>query len=115
MRPLPIASPEGKIEMADQHDFLDEIIAESTERDPQFPALLAAAEQRRELVRALVAQRQANGLSQTAVAARMKTSQSAVARLEGLDDAKESTLDRYAVAIGVRVQRTVVGLDHAAA
>lgn len=30
-----------------QIDFLDEIIAESTERDPQFPALLAACEAHR--------------------------------------------------------------------
>lgn len=40
----------------------------------------------------------------------MATSQSAVARLEGLDDAKESMIDRYAVAIGVRVDRTLVDL-----
>lgn len=41
----------------------------------------------------------------------MKTSQSAVARLEGQDDAKESLIDRYAAAIGVEVRRTVVDLD----
>ena len=38
----------------------------------------------------------------------MKTSQSAVGRLEGQDDAKESMIDRYAAAIGVVVERRVV-------
>jgi ribosome-binding protein aMBF1 (putative translation factor) len=97
--------------MVDERDFLDEIIEESTELDPQFPALLAAAEQRRELLRTLVSKRQSKGLSQTTVAALMKTSQSAVARLEGQEDAKESMIDRYAAAIGVQVKRTVVEVE----
>lgn len=64
-------------------------------------ALRRMAAQRAGLVRDLVAQRQAAGLSQTAVAARMGTSQSAVARLEsGATDARASTLERYAAAIG---------------
>jgi ribosome-binding protein aMBF1 (putative translation factor) len=88
-------------------DFLDEMIAEDTAADPAFPALLAAAEARRNLLRELVARRQARGLSQTLVAARMQTSQSAVARLEGQDDAKESMIDRYAAAIGVTVERRI--------
>ena len=54
-----------------------------------------------DLVRELAAQRLAAGLSQTEVAARMGTSQSAVARLEsGATDARASTLERYAAAIG---------------
>jgi ribosome-binding protein aMBF1 (putative translation factor) len=97
--------------MVDERDFLDEIIEESTELDSQFPALLAAAEQRRELLRTLVSKRQSKGLSQTTVAALMKTSQSAVARLEGQEDAKESMIDRYAAAIGVQVKRTVVEVE----
>lgn len=86
--------------MPKNKDFLTEMIEESTAIDPGFPALLAAAE-RRQLLRQLVAKRQERGLSQTQVAARMGTSQSAIARLEGQDDAKESMIDRYAVAIGV--------------
>jgi transcriptional regulator with XRE-family HTH domain len=44
------------------------------------------------------------GLSQTEVAARMGTSQSAVARLETGDaDVRVSTLERYAAAIGRQV------------
>ena len=64
-------------------------------------ALRRMAGQRAGLVRDLAAQRQAAGLSQTEVAARMGTSQSAVARLEsGATDIRASTLERYAAAIG---------------
>jgi transcriptional regulator with XRE-family HTH domain len=64
-------------------------------------ALRRMAADRAELVRKLAAQRQAAGLSQTTVAARMGTSQSAVARLEsGATDVRASTLERYAAAIG---------------
>lgn len=64
-------------------------------------ALRRMAEQRAGLVRGLVGQRLAAGLSQTEVAARMGTSQSAVARLEsGTADVRASTLERYAVAVG---------------
>ena len=56
------------------------------------------------LVRELAEQRQAAGLSQTEVAARMGTSQSAVARLEsGTADVRASTLERYAAAIGGQI------------
>jgi ATP-dependent Clp protease, protease subunit len=64
-------------------------------------ALRRMAADRAGLVRDLAAQRQAAGLSQTEVAARMGTSQSAVARLEaGTSDVRASTLERYAAAIG---------------
>ncbi|HXT92642.1 MAG TPA: helix-turn-helix transcriptional regulator [Trebonia sp.] len=67
----------------------------------QDMALRRMAEQRADLVRELVEQRLAAGLSQTEVAARMGTSQSAVARLEsGATDARASTLERYAAAVG---------------
>ena len=89
-------------------DFLSEVIDESTAANPAFPQLVAAAERRRALLRDLVDCRKARGLSQTIVAARMRTSQSAVARLEAQDDAKESMIDRYAAAIGVVVERRVI-------
>jgi transcriptional regulator with XRE-family HTH domain len=64
-------------------------------------ALRRMAEKRASLVRELVEQRLTAGLSQTEVAARMGTSQSAVARLEsGVTDARASTLERYAAAVG---------------
>jgi DNA-binding Xre family transcriptional regulator len=67
-------------------------------------ALRRMAAQRRRLVSELAAERQAARLSQTEVAARMGTSQSAVARLEsGEADARASTLERYAAAIGCQI------------
>jgi transcriptional regulator with XRE-family HTH domain len=64
-------------------------------------ALRRMAEQRAGLVRELIDRRLAAGLSQTEVAARMGTSQSAVARLEsGAADTRASTLERYAAAVG---------------
>jgi transcriptional regulator with XRE-family HTH domain len=59
------------------------------------------AERRRALAADLTATRLALGLSQTEVAARMGTSQSAVARMESGDaDVRLSTLERYAAAVG---------------
>lgn len=67
-------------------------------------ALRQMAAGRRRLVGELAAQRQAARLSQTQVAARMGTSQSAVARLEaGAADVRASTLERYAAAIGTEI------------
>ena len=80
-----------------------------TSRGPLLPgfremALRRMAAQRRRLVMDLAAERQAARLSQTEVAARMGTSQSAVARLEsGEADARASTLERYAAAIGHQI------------
>jgi len=82
---------------------------ESGEQLPLLPgfremALRRMAAQRRRLVTDLAAERQAARLSQTEVAARMGTSQSAVARLEsGEADARASTLERYAAAIGCQI------------
>src|SRR5512133_2748440 len=62
------------------------------------------AEERGRLVRELAEQRQAAGLSQTEVAARMGTSQSAVARLEsGTADVRAPPLERYAAAVGGQI------------
>jgi len=67
-------------------------------------ALRRMAAERSGLVRDLVTMRQVAGLSQTEVAARMGTSQSAVARLEaGTSDARASTLERYAAAVGSQI------------
>jgi len=67
-------------------------------------ALRRMSAERRRLVADLTEQRRLAGLSQTEVAARMGTSQSAVARLETGDaDVRVSTLERYAAAIGSQV------------
>jgi ribosome-binding protein aMBF1 (putative translation factor) len=74
------------------------------------------AADRSRLVHELAEQRQAAGLSQTEVAARMGTSQSAVARLEsGTADVRASTLERYAAAVGGQItwklDRSAEGAD----
>ena len=72
--------------------------------DPVFPGFRDMADRRRALAGDLVARRTELGLSQTEVAARMGTSQSAVARLESGDaDIRLSTLERYAAALGVQL------------
>jgi predicted transcriptional regulator len=70
-------------------------------RRSSFPGLQGPGGRRRELIDELVRARQESELSQTEIAARMGTSQSAVARLEsGGLDARLSTLERYAAALG---------------
>jgi len=67
-------------------------------------ALRRMSQDRRRLMRELAGRRQDAGLSQTEIAARMGTSQSAVARLEaGEADARASTLERYAAALGTEI------------
>jgi DNA-binding XRE family transcriptional regulator len=95
--------------MNSDRDLLDEIIDERTERNHAFPALVDAAERRRELLRQLARRRAEQELSQTAVAAAMHTSQSAVARLEtSAADTKLSTVERYAAVLGCRVEYHLV-------
>jgi DNA-binding XRE family transcriptional regulator len=67
-------------------------------------ALRRMSQDRRRLMRELAGRRQDAGLSQTEIAARMGTSQSAVARLEaGEADVRASTLERYAAALGAEI------------
>jgi transcriptional regulator with XRE-family HTH domain len=74
-------------------------MAENDERSV-FPGFELMAGTTTDVIGALTAARAASGLSQTEVAARMGTSQSALARLEsGRTDVRLSTLNRYAAAI----------------
>lgn len=84
-------------------DFLDEIEAERTATNPRFPSLVREAAWRRKLARKLVAIREQKNLTQTTVAARMKTSASVISKLEAGGDIKMSTLQRYCAAIGTIV------------
>ncbi len=83
--------------------------ASSPARLPLLPgfremALRRMSQDRGRLMRELAARRQDAGLSQTEIAARMGTSQSAVARLEsGEADVRASTLERYAAALGTEI------------
>ncbi|MGH2746527.1 MAG: helix-turn-helix domain-containing protein [Actinomycetota bacterium] len=86
-------------------DFLDELIDEGTKRDPRFSDMVENAYQRRRLLRELASKRERAGITQKDVATRMHTSQSAVSRIErGEIDAKLSTVERYATAIGHRLE-----------
>ena len=70
-----------------------------------FPGFREMAERRRTVTGQLVSLRRELGLSQTEVATRMGTSQSAVARFEAGDlDARLSTLERYTTALGARLE-----------
>ncbi|MEA2639454.1 MAG: hypothetical protein QOF51_848 [Chloroflexota bacterium] len=60
----------------------------------------------------LIARRQALGLSQTEVAARMRTSQSSVARIEsGAGDLRLTTVERYAAAVGMELDWQVRSME----
>jgi predicted transcriptional regulator len=92
-----------------EHDFLDEMIEESTKKNPEFPSLMEEARQRRALLDALVAMRNRSRISQSALAKRIKTSQPAIARLEaGVIDPRLSTLQRYAASVGKRIELTLI-------
>lgn len=90
-------------------DALDEMIAEFTEANPEFPHLLQAAERRRALLHTLAEQRKRRNLSQTKVAAAMDTSQPTLARLESTAaDTKLSTIERFAAALGYAIEYHLV-------
>jgi transcriptional regulator with XRE-family HTH domain len=77
-----------------------------------FPGFADLRGDVRDVVDQLAALRRERGLSQTEIAARMRTSQSAVARLEaGRDDIRLSTLRRYATALGHAVHFGVAPVD----
>jgi len=66
----------------------------------------------RDVLQALADERRARGVTRTAVAARMATSERAVARLEtGAIDPHLSTVARFADAIGTRVEWRLVDRD----
>lgn len=95
--------------MAKPQDDLEEFIADRARANPDFPRLVDDALARRKLLRDLAAQREAGGLTRTVVAAKMGTSESAVARLEkGEADVKLSTVGRYAAALGKRLEWSIV-------
>jgi DNA-binding XRE family transcriptional regulator len=90
-------------------DALDEMIAEATARNPEFPALMNEARCRSDLIDALVVLRREARVTQRDLARRMATSQAAVARMEAGDvDPRLSTIQRYAASMGKRVTWQIV-------
>jgi DNA-binding XRE family transcriptional regulator len=89
-------------------DDLDQHIAELAKTHPRLPTMVAARAERIRLQRQLAQRRAALGLTQTEAAARMKTSQSAIARIEsGEHDVRLSTLERYATVLGCAIAMTL--------
>jgi ribosome-binding protein aMBF1 (putative translation factor) len=88
-----------------RRDDLEDYIAERAKTDPELPTRVDAALRRRGLLRALADERRARGLPLAAVAARMGTSEAAVACLEaGEVDPRLSTVERFADALGKRLE-----------
>ena len=74
-------------------------------REPMLPGFKEMAERRHSVSGQLSVLRRELGLSQAQVAARMGTSQSAVARFEAGDlDVRLSTVERYTTALGARLE-----------
>jgi transcriptional regulator with XRE-family HTH domain len=77
-----------------------------------FPGFREISERRGNLLAELAGARQHLGLSQAEVAARMGTSQPAVARLEsGESDVRLSTIERYSAALGMEIEWRLGGHD----
>lgn len=93
---------QGRCPVAHCRDIIADM--STSPRRTSFPGLDRLSDRRRALVDELAAARRRQGLSQTEIAARMGTSQSAVARFERGDlDPRLSTLERYAQAVGQTV------------
>jgi ribosome-binding protein aMBF1 (putative translation factor) len=89
-------------------DWLEVLDAESTAKNPEFPSLMEEAGERQALGDRLARERTRQRLSQSAIARRMGTSQPQVSKIEGgAPDAKLSTLQRYAKALGLRLRLTL--------
>jgi transcriptional regulator with XRE-family HTH domain len=87
---------------------------ELQEVETVFPGFAELSADVRDVVVRLAEVRREQRLSQTQIAARMGTSQSAVARLEaGQDDIRLSTLRRYADALGHTVHFGVTATGEA--
>lgn len=96
-------------------EWSDELVDEFSKDEPEFKARVSAAVRRRQYLRGLARLREDRGLRQDELADKIGTSQSAVARLEkGATDPKLSTLERYAAALGLVCDWSLVSQDEAA-
>jgi len=92
-----------------EQDFLDEMIEESTKRNPEFPILMEEAHQRRALLQNLATLRTQAKVSKKTLAKRLNKSVSAIKDLEtGSPDPYLSTVQRYAAIVGKRLEWTIV-------
>lgn len=77
-------------------------------KDPEFQKEYEALKPEFKLARELIEARAKAGLSQSDVAERMGTSQPTVARLESGHKPSLKTLERYAEAVGMKVEISLV-------
>ena len=95
--------------MARSVDAVDEYIARLSEDDADSAVFIAAFESNEELMQALIDAREAGGVSQRQLAKTMGTSASVVVRMEaGHSDPRQSTVARYAAALGKVVRWELV-------
>lgn len=80
-------------------------------KDPEFRKEYEALKPEFKLARELIEARAKAGLSQSDVAERMGTSQPTVARLESGHKPSLKTLERYAEAVGMKVEINLVVVD----
>ena len=78
-------------------------------KDPDFRKEYESLQPEFQLARVLIEARAKSGLSQREVAERMGTSQPAVARLESGHKPSLKTLERYAAAVGMKIEIHLVG------
>lgn len=104
------ARGEGSGVLEEGFDDLEALLLCEVAEDPSFMDGMADIADRKRALRVLVAHRKEQHLSQTDVAASMGTTQSAVSDLEGGgNDFYLSTLQRYARAVGARIEVRAVG------
>ena len=87
-------------------DDLERYVSERDARDPGFAALVEAAERRQAFARKMARRRRSRGISQTQIAAVMRTSPAVVSRLESGSDLRLSTLEKYVAALGYELRLT---------
>jgi hypothetical protein len=86
-------------------DELEELIAEMTAKDPNFPRMLEEAMERRTLMHTLIQEQQRQQITQKTPAAPMQTNQSTPLACmdQSQRDPRISTLQRYAASLGKRL------------
>ena len=89
-----------------EQDFLDELITEQAQHDPEFPRRVEEGVRRLERLHALVGMRKAARVSQVTIATRMGVPRSTVSGLETGDvQVTAEILDRYAAALAHAVHQ----------
>jgi ribosome-binding protein aMBF1 (putative translation factor) len=88
-----------------QEDFLEELMEEFTQEDPDLPLMVDALLHQRYMLRALGEERKKRGLAQEELAARVGISQDELDGLEhGETDPHLSTLSRLAAVLGMQLE-----------